>query len=279
MTLANTSHDVGALYRPKEGVQVSQRTAMAGLPVVRVVQDQSGKGSAGNFISVSTGEEWEELAGTPLAIREGHIKWPTPFQGAGQGPECWSTDTVQGAPGAKYAGQFCSECEFFLNGCTPQFAVVFLLLPERRQVLLTLTRGMTQVVGELLQSDTVRSRHVRLFTRKVRGRLGSWYTVAVDRDMPALDPELQIAVEQFFRSRYVSGASLPSGMANPAGSQGRDAPDYVDPATGEITAPSAPSDSRPAMAGHDDQDDQDLQNDDDQDVPQDNWDLQNDLPF
>ena len=219
MTLANSNRgnwDPGTeaeLHQPKAGVQVSRRTAMASLPVVRVVQDQSQSTDgeigvkAGDFFCGVTGQSWETLEGTPLAIREGHIKWPTPFKGGGTGPECWSVDTLRGAPGARFAGRSCSQCEHFLNGCSPNYALVFLLLPERQEILLTLSYGMSRAVSDLIREDTVRARHVILSTRRIRGARGSWYTVEVERDMPALEPALQIEVERRFRAHYLSDVS------------------------------------------------------------------------
>jgi len=242
MTLANRPS--GDIVQPKEGVSVSSRTAAAGLSIVRIAQDQSDKGTAGLFYQVDTGEEWATLEGTPLMIREGRTKWPSPFLGSGTSPECWSSNAVVAAPGALYAGRFCDDCEWLFNGCTPSFAVVWLLLPERREILLQLTGGMTQAVGALIQADAVRTKHVRLGTQKVRGKLGSWYTLRLDNDMPDLPPELAIDIEKYFRARYARQAAPPVArqeleedliVVAPSGVA-------VDRDTGEVLADSRPAD-------------------------------------
>ena len=228
MTLARQ----GDVVQPKPGVNVSKKTVQGGLPIVRVIQEQSGDGTAGMFRRVGTGEEFETLVGTPLAIQEGRIKWETPFKGAGQGPECWSNNMLVADAGAKYAGRECGQCEWMLNGCDAAYAVVFLRLPERQEVLLTLTSGMSQAVGELIQKDTVRTKQVQISTAKVRGRLGAWYTLKIGDDMPMLPPEDQINIERYFRDRYL-GAAVPVAQPEQSDELNESLP-FVDEQTGEI---------------------------------------------
>lgn len=211
MTLANRNQQgQGDLVRPKDGVSVSRRTAQKGLPIIRVVQDQSKGDNAtpGMFRWVSTGEEFEVLEGVPLAIREGRTLWPIPFKGDGSPPVCWSTDSVTADPGAMYAGRFCDDCEFIFDGCSSKYDVLWMLLPERKEVLLQFTAGMGEWVGALIQADAVRAKHTRSRTIKTRNRQGNWYTLKLDNDMPDLPPVQMMEIERYYRARYAAGAGV-----------------------------------------------------------------------
>ncbi len=230
MTLArqgNNSGNPSRMAQPKEGISVSQRVLRPRLPMVRVVQDQTRKGQTpGNFIFIDDEQELVQLRGTPVAMQEGRTMFPTPFK-VGEPPRCWSYDGEQAARGAEFAGRLCDKCKFLLEGCNPNWQIVFRLLPEHegaqpKDIMLQVGAGMQQAVAALIKADVFRERQVILGTRKVRTKSGAWYTLTLDDDMPLLSVKEREAIELDFRRLYLPGMQMraaqpPDGVAEMEG--------------------------------------------------------------
>ncbi len=308
MTLArqgNNSGNPNSMAQPKEGISVSRQVLRPRLPIVRVRQDQSRKGQTpGSFIFIDDEQELAQLRGTPVAMQEGRTMFPTPFKN-GEPPRCWSNDGAQAARGAEFVGRWCDECPFLLDGCNPNWQIVFRLLPEHegaepKDIMLQVGVGMEQAVAALIQADVFRERQVILGTRKVHTKSGAWYTLTLDDDMPLLSVKEREAIELDFRKLYLPGMQMravqPAEMEDPGNATmppqlGQDiddmypqghvaerivppmpvgvAPPGVDPRTGEIIV-----DQHPGEMPDDDYDDGppplDLEDD---------YDDSDDLPF